>query len=279
MTIMKLIYNKIFLQHNLASHPENADRLQFFKNLPDSRIPNGEEFLELVHTREYIEKVKEASIKEEPLDMDTYTCSKSYEVACYAVGAAIKAAEEGAFALCRPPGHHASSNRAGGFCLFNNIAVAAKKLLQEGKRVFIIDFDLHQGNGSQEIFFGENNIIYFSTHQSNCYPGTGLRSDVNCINVPLPYGTKDGQYIKELESELIPAIKEFSPDIVAISAGFDCYYKDKDSLGFGLGFELTKKSFEKIKEIIKPFKHFFVLEGGYKPESIKEGVRFFAGSE
>ncbi len=272
---MKIIYNRIFLEHNLPSHPENADRLKYFKILPDSEIPNGEEFLQLVHPKEYIEEVKNASEEGSPLDADTYTCSKSYEVACYAAGATIKASEQKAFALVRPPGHHASSSKAGGFCLFNNIAIAAKNLLQHGKRVFIIDFDLHHGNGTQEIFFGKNNIIYFSTHQSPCYPGTGLRSDVNCINVPLPYGIKDGQYIKELEGKLIPAINEFNPDVVAISAGFDCYYKDKDALGFGLGFDLTKKSFEKIKEIIKPFKHFFVLEGGYRPESIKKGVDIF----
>lgn len=273
---MEIIYNKIFLQHNNPMHPENANRLKYFANLKDLEIESGEQFLQLVHSKEYIERVKSASAKEEWLDADTYTNKNSFEVACFAVGAAVKAAEQGAFALIRPPGHHAGRSSAGGFCLFNNIAIATKNLLQQGKRVFIIDFDLHHGNGSQEIFLGENNIMYFSTHQSPCYPGTGLRSEANCINVPLPYRTDDEKYIYELEKQLIPNLQKFNPDVIGLSAGFDCYYKDKDSLGPGSGFNLTEKSFEKIKEIIKPFDHFFVLEGGYRAESIKEGVKIFS---
>ena len=271
---MKLIYNKIFLQHDI-DHPENKNRLYYFKNLIDTKIENGERYLELVHSPSYINFVKEACKREAPLDPDTMICKRSYEVACYAVGAAILAAKENGFALVRPPGHHASHDKAGGFCIFNNIAIATKFLLKKGKRVFILDFDLHHGNGTQEIFLGEKNVLYFSLHQSPLYPGTGLESEKNCINIPLPFGTEDAEYVNELERKLIPTLRKFKPDIVGVSAGFDGYYKDFCYMNPSAGFKLTKKSYEKIKEILKPYKTFFVLEGGYNPESIREGVKVF----
>jgi len=271
---MKLVYNKIFLQHDIQ-HPENKNRLRFFKNLKDTKIENGERYLKLVHSRSYVDFVKKACEKELPLDADTMTCKKSYKVACYAVGAAILAAKENAFALVRPPGHHASRDRAGGFCIFNNIAIATRFLLKRSKRVFILDFDLHHGNGTQEIFLGEKNVFYFSLHQSPQYPGTGLKSEKNCLNIPLPFGTEDKRYVRELETKLVPALREFNPDIVGVSAGFDGYYKDFCYMNPTAGFKLTIRSYEKIKEILKSYKTFFVLEGGYNPESIREGVNVF----
>jgi len=273
---MKLIYNKIFLEHDTGSHPENKTRLIYFSNLPDSRIDYDESVLELVHTKEYINSVKKQCLRGSSLTLDTPVCKKSFEIAVYAANAAVKASEEKAFALVRPPGHHSGRDFGGGFCLFNNTAIAVQNLLNNGKKVFILDFDIHHGNGTQDIFFGKDNIIYFSTHQSPpCYPGTGLKSEENCINYPLPYGCDDSVYIHILERKLAPALRKFNPDVVAVSAGFDSYYKDKDALGSGVGFNLTKKSYEKIKQILKPYPGFFVLEGGYKPESIREGVEIF----
>ncbi len=273
---MKIIYNKIFLEHNTGNHPENKGRLIYFTQLSNSKINYDESILKLVHTKEYVTSVKKHCLRESSLTLDTPVCKKSFQVAVYAANAAIKAAEEKAFALVRPPGHHAGKNFGGGFCLFNNIAIAVQDLLNNGKKVFILDFDLHHGNGTQEIFLDKKNVIYFSLHQSPpCYPGTGLVSENNCINIPLPYGTSDADYINSLEKKLIPILYSFNPDIVAVSAGFDSYYKDKDSLGFGIGFNLTTKSYKKIREILKPHPSFFVLEGGYKPESIKEEVDVF----
>ena len=272
---MEIIYNKIFLRHKVPFHPENPERLSLFRDLKDSKIENGEEFLKFAHAKEYIQLVKKSSENGAPLDLDTYTNESSYEVACYAVGATIKAAEKNAFALVRPPGHHARKNSAMGFCIFNNIAIAAKYLASQGKNVFVADIDLHHGNGTEEIVQNEKNIQYFSIHQNPCYPGTGLRKQGNAINIPVPYETNDKEYIRILEKEFKPALENFNPDIVAVSAGFDSYYLDLDSLGEGLGFSITLKSFGKFAEIIKPYRKFFALEGGYRPETVKECVDFF----
>ena len=274
---MRLIFNKIFLEHDTGDHPENKDRLRNFFSLQDIEVPNGEKYLKLAHTEEHIKYVKKMSSLGLPLDLDTSTCTKSYEIACYAVGATIMASNIGGFAIVRPPGHHATHNKSMGFCLFNNIAIAVKYLVNKGLKVFIIDFDIHHGNGTQDIILGDNNIMYFSTHQSPAYPGSGLESKANCINVPLMYGTTDKDYIKVLEDKLVPSLTKFNPDIVALSAGFDAYIKDFNYMNPGLGFKLTTKSYEKIKEIIKPYKTFGALEGGYNPDSIKEGIDVFTG--
>jgi acetoin utilization deacetylase AcuC-like enzyme len=273
---MKLIFNKIFLEHDTGKHPENKNRLKNFISLPNTEIPFAEKYLTLAHSPGHINKVKELSKKGASADPETVVCNKSYEVACYAAGAAILAAEQGSFALVRPPGHHATIEQSMGFCLFNNMAIAAKYMAKKGKRVFVIDFDIHHGNGTQEIVLGDKNIAYFSIHQSPAYPGSGLISEQNCINVPMQYQTSDEEYIGVLRTALAHELKKFKPDIVGLSAGFDSYFKDLNYLEHGLGFNLTAKSYLEIKKIIEPYHSFAVLEGGYNPESIKEGVRVFS---
>lgn len=273
---MKLLYNSKFLLHNFEGHLENKKRLGFFSNSPETRVVSGEQYLELCHSKEYIDLVKRVSNAGWGfLDSDTFITKESFETACYAVGASVKAAEEKSFALLRPPGHHACFDSGMGFCLFNNMAIAAKYLAKKGKRVFVIDFDLHHGNGTQELLAKEENCHYFSLHQFPAFPGTGRNSEKNCTNITLPYRIVDTTYIRQLENKLLPEIKKFQPDVIGLSAGFDSYYKDLDLLQKGAGFNLTKRSYLKIKEIISAYDCFAVLEGGYNPESIKDGVSIF----
>ncbi len=269
---MKLIFNKKFLEHNNPQHPENNTRLKYFKELEETVVENGEKYLSLAHTKRMIDAVKEASKRGAWLDGDTYTNEKSYEAACYAVGAAIKAAEDSAFALVRPPGHHATRDQSMGFCIFNNMGIVAKKLVSEGKRVFVLDIDLHHGNGTQDILLGEENAMFFSIHQSPMYPGTGQYPERNCVNIPMPYQTSDVGYISILEKKLKVELEKFDPDIVGVSAGFDSYCTDLDVLHPGVGFRITGKSYDVLKAILKPYKTFYLLEGGYSAESIRDGV-------
>lgn len=265
---MELVYNAIEKEHNNPNHPENHERLKLLELEKDDYVNgrNGERYLELAHSKDYIKRIKD--MKRDYLNPDTYLCKKSYDVACYAVGSAMRAMEIEGFSLMRPPGHHAEKDSGGGFCIFNNMAIIAKYVAKK-KRISIIDFDAHHGNGTENIVLGDENILYLSTHQSPCYPGTGLNDIANCINIPLKPGIGDEEYIKILEEKVRPALEEFNPDYVGVSAGFDSYYKD---YGWLTHMKLTKKSYERICKIISDYKNFFVLEGGYNPESVKEGV-------
>jgi len=264
---MQLIYNKIFLEHKTEGHPERPERLLVFDDLEQSEIENGEKYLKLVYEDKYIEMIKDASSKEISLDADTYTNNKSYGVACYAIGAAIKAAKQGDFALIRPPGHHATASKAMGFCLFNNIAIACKWLNERGKKVFLLDIDSHSGNGSQEIFYKKDKVLFLSTHQFPAYPGTGWVNEIgegrgkyHTINIPVPPYTSDDLFVGIL-SKIIPVIKEqYKPDVVAVSAGFDGH-KD-DPL---LQLNLTVNSYYEIGKLLsRNFNNIFAcLEGGY----------------
>ena len=196
---MKLIYNKIFLEHETpAGHAENRKRLESLGPIPESTIINGEPFLELVHPKSHIEKIRDACKHSMQIDSDTFTSPRSFEVATHAVGAAIMASMKNDFAIVRPPGHHAHPTMASGFCLFNNIAIASQKLVNEGKKVFILDFDGHLGDGTLKAFYDTDKVLFWSLHQYPAFPGGGFVDEIGegkgkgySINVPLPPESAD----------------------------------------------------------------------------------------
>jgi len=280
---MHIIYNKIFLEHDVGDHPENKKRLEVFSDLKEQKIINGEKYLELVHSKEYISCVKnqDQDKLKKFLDLETMVSKESYKVACFAVGASIEAAEKGDFALIRPPGHHAGINTGAGFCLFNNIAIISKKLVNTGKKVLIFDFDGHFGHGTAEIFYNSKDVLYFSIHQYPAYPGKGNPNEVGkdegegyTINIPLPPKSGDDLFIQSIK-DFLPIMEQFNPDAVAVSAGFDGHYADPL-----LELNYSMNSFYKIGKILSNnFGNIFaVLEGGYNLNFLPRLVyNFIAG--
>lgn len=267
---MKLIFNPVFLQHDTGMHPENKKRLSSLGELPVTDLEIGEEYLELIHTREYIEKIKELSRSGGGhVDPDTFVSPGTYQAAIYAVGATIMASKTGDFALTRPPGHHAHPDHSSGFCLFNNVALAAKYHAEQGKKVLIFDFDGHLGCGTEKIFYDSNQVMYWSIHEFPAFPGGGDAHQIGegqgegyTINVPLPAGSGDEIYMDAFET-FLPIATEFNPDIVAISAGFDAHQYD-----LLLNLRVTVNTYYKIGRMIaENFDNVFAtLEGGYNVE-------------
>jgi len=299
-----IVKDNRYMDHVADSyHPESHQRLEvLYRMLQDSdmqgkfaeiepRMATLEE-LELIHTPSYIQMVASTAGRSfTMLDPDTYACSKSYETAKLAVGGALVAVDKvlggelrNAFALIRPPGHHAESNRAMGFCLFNNVAVAAGYALKthKVKKALIIDWDLHHGNGTQHSFYERADVLYFSTHQFPYYPGTGFVNEFGSgagkgftVNVPLSPGPGDGEYAVIFEEILQPIAREYKPEIVFVSAGFDIYYHDP--LG---GMQVTPEGFANLAKIVSEFaqetcqgKVVFALEGGYHLEGLRSSVK------
>ena len=276
--IMKLLFNRVFLEHETGMHPENPKRLENFTHLPNETFPDGTPFLSLIHTSEYIQKVKESCTSGTYLDQDTKTSPGSFQAATQAVGATLKAAENGDFALVRPPGHHAYPDRASGFCLFNNVAITAEYYRRQGKKVLIMDFDGHLGDGTEAIFYDSNEVMYWSIHQYPAFPGHGFIDEIGdgdgkgfTLNSPLPPGSADDIFWDAFES-LLPIARQFEPDIVAVSAGFDAHQYD-----LLLDLKVSNKVYYKIgKALIANFPRLFAtLEGGYNVNVLEQGIHCF----
>jgi acetoin utilization deacetylase AcuC-like enzyme len=293
--VTQIIYSNEFNKHNNTGHPENAERLNIIiEEIKKSTIYNELEFIKPqilsekslyeVHSDRMIEQIKEISSTGDAwIDLDTYVCKDDYEIARLAAGGLLVACKaivtkkaHNAFALVRPPGHHASKNRSMGFCLFNNAAIAANELAKLGKKVLIFDFDVHHGNGTQDIFYDRNDVLYQSLHLSPHYPGTGCIEEIGIgkgtgytINSPLYYGNGDNAVTKLLDEIFLPIAKQFKPDIVIMSCGFDSHHLDP--LG---GLRITCNFYGKI---IKKFQEVqpkiaCTLEGGYNLDWIGKCV-------
>ncbi len=296
------LYDDIFLEHETPEwHPESKERLiAIINTLKNSDVwdklihinPVKAEYkdIEAVHTHEYVERIKNS--RPGYADPDTYISANSLEASLYAAGAVIEAIErckkgevERAFCTVRPPGHHAEADRAMGFCIFNNVAVGTRYAQKIGyKKIFIIDFDVHHGNGTQHMFEEDDTVFYFSTHQYPHYPGTGNETETGrgkgkgfTYNMPMKHGSGDKEYFSAYNDVLPNLVKKFEPDMILVSAGYDIRAEDPLS---GI-----RVSDEGIREIVHgilscsslvtrhsslPF--IFALEGGYDLQALGKSV-------
>ena len=260
--------------HPTGGHPEGLDRIRVlhatYPDFVEARPATVEE-LAAVHTREYVETVRHVSASGRPtlLDVDTLCTETTYEAALLAAGAAIGAVERGGFALARPPGHHALAGRAMGFCIFNNVAVAARFAQRELglARVAILDWDVHHGNGTQDAFWEDESVFFASLHQWPFYPGSGGPGEGSSttLNVPLAAGAGDDEVLGAVAREVAPALEAFDPDLLLVSSGFDA--AAGDPIG---GLRVTEEGFAaltaeagRICERVA-----FVLEGGYNTRTL-----------
>lgn len=300
---MKLFYyDPIFLEHDTGFHPEHSRRIetiiahlrQVVPGLDPTALswePASRQVLEAVHDRAYVDSLERACAEGgRRLDPDTVVSPKSFSAALLASGAVVDAVDRvlagvapTAFCLVRPPGHHATPNEAMGFCILNNVAIGARFAIQKHglKRVLIVDWDVHHGNGTQDIFYADAQVGFFSIHRSPFYPGTGLAEETGAgaglgstRNVPIRYGTPRGEYHKRF-AEAVRDFAEFiRPELVLISAGFDAHKLDPiGSLG------LESEDFRELTRVVRGIADTYAqgrivstLEGGYDPQALAECV-------
>jgi len=296
------VYHPDYLNHDTGpNHPERPDRLRaslaalqksdVWKQLhPIEPTPATITQICYAHETTYPEHVRQYCEQELPLTYDTPVVKASFDIARLSTGGVLRAADavatgavKNGFAMVRPPGHHATQNRSMGFCLFNNIAITARYLQREhgiGK-VAIVDWDVHHGNGTQDIFYEDESVFFFSIHQSPLYPGTGSsyergsgKARGTTLNVPMPAGSGDSEYVKVFEDVLIPALQDFSPEVILISAGFDAHSLDPLA-----SIELTADGFATLTDMILNVAEetasgrvVSALEGGYSLPGVSESV-------
>ena len=297
------VYDPIYLKHDTGQHVENARRLEaIISHLEQTglkqqltpikpRAASSEE-LSLVHDKQYILHIQDVAQRGGSwLDIDTVMSADSYQAAVYAAGGVITATEAvmsgevtSAFALVRPPGHHATSRRAMGFCLFNNVAIATKYALAKYnlERIAIIDFDVHHGNATHATFYDNPQVLYTSTHQYPFYPGTGDVEETGSgtargttVNIPLPAGCGDNEYLQVFEQIIVPAARRFKPQLILVSAGYDTHWADGISL-----MQVSVTGFAQMVRIIKELadelcsgRLVFTLEGGYNLTALAASVK------
>jgi acetoin utilization deacetylase AcuC-like enzyme len=272
---MNIVFSKKCLEYNWVGHIERPERIipaiGFLRSLYPFLEPEPAETEDLlrVHSKKHINLIK-ITKHGSYIDGDTPAPEKIYDYALLSAGAAVLAAQENGFSLMRPPGHHAGINGRAmgaltlGFCYFNNIAIAVKKL---GLSTLILDIDGHHGNGTQEIFQGDKKVSFISLHRHSTYPGTGLVSQGNCLNFPLPYSTGDDFFLKTLKKAL-SQVEMKNIEMIAISAGFDGHRGDLASLN------LTSNCYREIGRKVGGFnkKVFGVLEGGYIGNNVSADI-------
>ena len=301
------LFDDLYLRHNAGNtgHPERPERLTAVLSGLDKaglakdlvRVPARpatDDELALAHDRAYIELVKRELANVTGVRTlstgDTEVTHESLVAARTAVGGVLNTVDrvakgelKNAFCAVRPPGHHATRNRGMGFCIFNNVAIAARYLQKVHgiRRVLIVDFDYHHGNGTQDIFYEDDSVFYFSTHHYGAYPGTGSAAETGVgkgagttLNVPLPPGASDAQILAAFEQKLVPAARRFKPDFILVSAGFDGMRNDV------LGqFDITPQGYAAITRVVVRLadqlcqgRVVSVLEGSYRLDGLAESV-------
>ena len=294
-----LVSSKRFVDHvTPVGHPERPERAQVFETVAKTFDDDGgrvveprlatDEDLERVHTREHIDAIASTRGKATMIDPDTFTSPDSDEIARLAAGAVLTGVDQvldgpprsRALVMVRPPGHHAEADRAMGFCLYNNIAVGAAYARSRGcARVAIVDYDVHHGNGTQWIYYEDPTVLFVSSHQYPFYPGTGAASEKGrgagvgfTLNIPLDAGAMDAEIEQKYAQHVIPALRQFKPDLLMISAGFDAH--ELDPLGqlrmTTEGFRrLTKALFDVADELCSG-RVVVVTEGGYDLSAVSQ---------